>query len=187
MLTRYEKFLNEFDAVMDDLFKQQARYVKCKKGCSMCCEIGDYPFSQLEFSYLTQGYINLPVDKKGIVQQNIKKLVNDKKVFKGKRFEHKCPFLIDKECSVYKYRGITCRTFGICYYDDVNGYVKLPDCVHTGLNYAEFYNKENHTLSINNVVKINLRIDRVFNSKFAQSYKLESGDIRPMLEWLEQK
>jgi len=187
MLKRYEKFLKDFDAVMADLVKQQSRYLKCKKGCSMCCEIGDYPFSHLEFSYLTQGYINLPNDKKRIIQQNIKKLLKEKEEFKGKRFEHKCPFLIDNECSVYPYRGIVCRGFGVAYYDDVKDCVKLPECVHHGLNYSEFYNEESHTLSINNVVNINLRIDRVLNSKLAEAYKFDCGDIRPMLEWFEQK
>lgn len=188
MLSRYEKFLKDFDAVMADMFKKQARYVKCKKGCSLCCEIGDYPFSQIEFSYLTQGFINLPNDKKSIIQQNIKKLVEEKKSFKGNgRFEHKCPFLIDNECSVYPYRGIVCRTFGIGYYDDVKDYVKLPECVHYGLNYSEFYDKESHTLSINNIINVNLRIDRVLESKLAEAYNFEHGDIRPMLEWLEQK
>lgn len=187
MLKRYENFLKDFDAVIYDLFKQQAKYVKCKKGCSMCCETGEYPFSHLEFSYLTKGYISLPNDKKHIVQQNIKNLIKQKKEFKGKRFEHQCPFLIDKECSVYEYRGIICRTFGLGYYDDVKDYVKLPECVHYGMNYSEYYDEETHTLSIDDVININLRIDRVLNSKLAQAYNFEYGDIRPMLEWLEQK
>ena len=187
MLSRYEKFLEDFDAIMDDLFKKQARYVKCKKGCSLCCETGNYPFSHLEFSYLTKGFISLPADKKIIVQKNIKNLVKQKKEFKGERFEHRCPFLIGNECCVYKYRGLVCRAFGIGYYDDVKDYVKLPECVHSGLNYSEFYDEKSHTLTINDVVNINLRIDRILGSKLAQTYNLDYGDIRPMLEWLEQK
>lgn len=187
MLTRYENFLQEFDKVLSDLFKQQSKYVKCKKGCSLCCEIGDYPFSYIEFSYLTRGYINLPPDKKSIVQQNIKKLVKQKKEFNGERFEHRCPFLINNECSVYSYRGIVCRTFGLGYYDDTKDCVKLPECVHSGLNYSEFYDSKGGTLSIDDVININLRIDRVLNSRLAQVYNFECGDIRPMLEWLEQK
>lgn len=188
MLTRYENFLKEFDALMSDIFKQQSRYVKCKKGCSLCCETGEYPFSQLEFTYLTKGFINLPPDKKRIVQQNIKNLIEEKKSFKGEgRFEHQCPFLIDRECSVYPYRGIVCRTFGIGYYDREKDYVKLPECVHYGLNYSEFYDKESKTLTLDDVINVNLRIDKLLSSKLAKSYNLEYGDIRPMLDWLEQK
>lgn len=187
MLERYKKFIKEFDEILHSLFEDQKRYINCKKGCSICCEKGEYPFSQLEFSYLTQGFIDLPDDKKIQVQKNIRRLKKEKAENKKERFEHKCPFLIDGECCVYKYRGIVCRTFGICYYDDINGYVRLPDCVHKGLNYSEFYDSKNHTLNIQNVPKVNLRIDRVLKSQLAENYKLESGDIRPMIEWFGEK
>lgn len=185
MLKRYEKFLKDFDEIVKSIFEDQKRYIKCKKGCSICCKQGDYPFSQIEFSYLTQGYINLPANQKIIVQQNIRNLLKDKEEYKGeKRFEHKCPFLINDECIVYDYRGIICRTFGLCYYDDIKGYVRLPGCVHNGLNYSEFYNEKERTLNIQNVPKINLRIDRILNSELANTYNLECGEIRPMLDWL---
>ncbi len=187
MLKRYEKFLKDFDDILKTIIEDQKRYLKCKKGCSLCCKQGDYPFSQLEFSYLTQGYINLPANQKILIQQNIRNLLMDKKEFKGERFEHKCPFLINDECSVYEYRGIICRTFGLCYYDDIKGCVKLPECVNFGLNYSEFYDSKNHTLNIQNVPRINLRIDRVLNSQLADTYNLECGEIRPMLEWFGDK
>ena len=101
------------------------------------------------------------------------------------RIEHQCPFLINNECCVYEYRGIICRTFGICYYDDTKGYVRLPDCVNEGLNYSQFYDKKSKTLNIADVPKINLRIDIVLNSELAKKYNLKSGEIRPMLEWIE--
>lgn len=187
MLERYEKFLDEFDEVIDFLFNEQKQYIHCKKGCSRCCEKGEYPFSQLEFSYLTKGYVNLPENTRILVQQNIRNLKMDKKEFKGERFEHKCPFLINGECSVYKYRGIVCRTFGLCYYDDINGYVKLPGCVHQGLNFSDIYEEKSQTLNIQNVPKINLRIDRVLKSELSEKYELESGQIRPLLGWFEQR
>lgn len=187
MLKRYENFLNEFDEILESLFEDQKRYINCKKGCSKCCEKGEYPFSQLEFAYLTQGFINLPAEQKLKVQQNIRNFKTERKYFKNERYEHPCPFLIDGECSVYDYRGIVCRTFGLCYYDDINSYVRLPDCVHDGLNYSEFYDSEKHTLNIQNVPKVNLRIDRVLKSQLSEKYELESGEIRAMLDWFEQK
>jgi len=187
MLKRYEEFLKEFDLILAEIFEQQKKYIKCKKGCSICCKQGDYPFSRIEFAYLTQGFINLPADKKSIVQRKIKALSKKKKEFSGERFEHECPFLINNECSVYNYRGIICRTFGICYYDDVKKYVRLPGCVHNGLNYSEFYNDKDKTLNINDIVNVNLRIDRVLTGSLAVKYKIESGEIRPMLDWLVQK
>jgi hypothetical protein len=182
LLDNYEKFLEEFDNLLEKMFEQQKQYIKCKKGCSICCEQGDYPFSQLEFTYLTEGFIKLPNETKIIVQKNILELLQQKKVYTGERFEHKCPFLINGECCVYKYRGIICRTFGLCYYDDTKDYVRLPGCVHNGLNYAEVYDEKTQTLGIETVSGMNLRIDKVLESQTAQKYGFDHGEIRPMLE-----
>lgn len=184
MINRYKNFLKDFDLILQTLFENQKKYIKCQKGCSKCCRKGDYPFSQLEFAYLTQGFINLPPNQKILVQQNIRTIIMDKKEFTGERFEHACPFLINDECSVYEYRGIICRTFGLCYYDDKNGYVRLPDCVNDGLNYSEYYDKISKTLKISDVTKVNLRIDRVLESELAEKYYLEHGEIRPISDWL---
>lgn len=183
MLSRYKNFLKEFDNILKTIYEEQKQYIHCQKGCSKCCEKGEYPYSHIEFAYLTQGYINLPQNTKILVQQNIRNLLMDKKEFKGERFEHKCPFLINGECCVYDYRGIICRTFGLCYYDDINGYVRLPDCVHKGLNYSDVYDEKTQTLNISDVPKVNLRIDRVLSSELANSYDLECGEIRPILDW----
>ena len=42
-------------------------------------------------------------------------------------------------------------------------------------------------LNIKDVPKVNLRIDRVLKSELSEKYELESGEIRPMMEWFEQK
>lgn len=184
MFKTYESFIQDFDTALKLIFDTQKKYIHCKKGCAKCCSCGNYPLSQIEFGYITQGFIELEDDKKQIVQNNIKELLQQKSNFTGERFEHKCPFLIDEECSVYKYRGIICRTFGVCYYDDKESYVRLPDCVFDGLNYSEFFDKETNILKIPDVPMVNLRIDRVLNSELAKKYNIESGEIRPMLEWL---
>lgn len=174
----YEKFLKEFDELLSNLFEQQKKYIKCKKGCSKCCQNGDYPMSQLEFRYLTQGYINLPTDKKILVQNNMKKITSENQK------DYQCPFLINNECCIYEYRGIICRTFGICYFDDENKYVRLPQCVYEGLNYSEYFDKKESILKINDVPQINLRTDKVFESELAKKYKLDCGEIRPLIKWV---
>lgn len=188
MFENYEQFINDFDSVISKLFEDQQKYIFCKKGCSKCCEKGDYPYSQIEFAYLTQGFLNLPENTKILVQQNIRNLKLERKENKkNKRFEHVCPFLINKKCVLYKYRGIVCRTFGICYYDDKAGYVRLPECVNEGLNFSKNYDKKTKTLNIADVPKINLRIDRILNSELAKRYDIKQGEIRPLLDWFEQK
>ena len=184
MYKNFEKFIIEFDEILNILFEHQKKYIYCKKGCTNCCSNGDYPLSQIEFGYLTQGYINLDYKTKKIVQQNIKELLLQKTNQNKQKFQHKCPFLINNECCVYEHRGIICRTFGICYYDEKNGYVRLPECVHEGLNYSQFYDNKTNTLSIKDVPLVNLRIDRVLNSELAKKYKIDCGEIKSMLDWL---
>ncbi len=187
MYENYKKFLDEFDKKLSSLFENQKNYIYCKKGCSYCCENGDYPFSQIEFGYITQGFLALPEKTKLLVQQNIKKLKKEKKYFNGEIFEHKCPFLINNECCVYAYRGIICRTFGLGYYDDETGYVRLPDCVNKNLNYSQYYDEKTKQLTIENVLQENLRIDSIFDSELSKKYNIECGEIRSMLNWFEQK
>ena len=190
MIKKYKKFLTRFDKIIEFLFSKQSKYIKCKIGCSGCCRKGEYPFSQLEFSYMTEGFINLPEKTKIIVQQNIMKLLLDKKDWqkkhKNERFEHICPFLVNNKCSIYDYRGILCRTYGLCYYDDIGGYVKLPDCVNSGLNYSKFYDEKKKILKIKNIPKVNLRIDKILESNLAKKNKIEYGEIRPILDWFKE-
>jgi Fe-S-cluster containining protein len=187
MFKTYQKFLYDFDNALKLIFETQKKYIKCKKGCTGCCSKGNYPFSQIEFAYLTQGFINLDDKIKQIVQNNIKELLQQKQNSKEQRFEHQCPFLINNECCVYEYRGIICRTFGVCYYDDKEGYVRLPDCVFDGLNYSDFFDLKTNTLNIKDVPLVNLRIDRVLNSELAKKYNIECGEIRSMLDWISAK
>lgn len=187
MLKNYEEFIKELDTLLESLFNNHKKYIKCSKGCSLCCTGGEFPYSQLEFTYLTKGFISLSNEKKQIVQNNIKKLLKEKEDFTGERFEHTCPFLIDNECSVYKYRGVICRTFGLCYFDDEKKYVRLPGCVNNGLNYSEVYDKETQTLEIEDIPRQNLRTDVILTSKEAIKYNLDPGEIRPMLDWLKVK
>lgn len=124
----YPEFLKELDKKLGDYFISQAGNVCCKKGCSLCCETGDYPLSDVELEYLIQGFILLEPEQKIIVQNNIKNMK------KG----GKCPFLIDKRCSIYPYRPIICRTHGLAYLMN-DGRANVPYCVHDGKNYSKVY------------------------------------------------
>ena len=75
-----------------------------------------------------QGYIALDNNQKQLVQQQIKTMK------KGGA----CPFLINKKCSVYKYRPIICRVHGLAYLYKENN-VKVPFCVHAEKNYSKVY------------------------------------------------
>lgn len=176
MLKRYEKFLEIFDKELETYFKSHKEYIFCQKNCSACCEIGEYPFSRLEAEYLMHGFTTLTPQIQKQIKDNIKNLVKNK-IFTN----YKCPFLINKECSLYKYRGLVCRTHGLAYLD--NGVVKLPECANNGLNYSKCYNSDKKELILDNPIKNNLRIDYILKSPLAQKYKLEGGEIQPLIKW----
>lgn len=183
MLKRYEKFLNDLDIKLTGYFESQKQHIKCKKGCCLCCEIGEYPFSRLEAEYLMQGYMNLSKDVKNIVRENIIQIKYDKLKFSGKRFLYQCPFLINNACSLYKYRGIVCRTYGLAYLDEKTNFIKLPECARKGLNYSDVFSIQKGTISLNNPIKEPLTINALLRSPSAQYYELECGEIRPLIEW----
>lgn len=176
MLNLYEKFLKEFDKKLTEYFKEQSKHICCKEGCSGCCEIGDYPFTQLEMMYLMQGYKNLPVMVQNMVRNNLMQIKSNRV---STHLFYKCPFLINNKCSVYKYRGITCRTFGLAYVCKDNT-VKTPECAHEGLCYSKVINGKEFLAE---PVKENLDLLEITNSKLAKKYKLEFGPSRSLIDW----
>ena len=177
MLKRYASFLEEFDKRLKEYFSAHKEFLCCKKGCTECCEIGEYPFSRLEAEYIMSGYIKLLPNVQLKIKRNIENILKTYKYSEN----YQCPFLINKECALYDYRGIVCRTFGLAYV--VNGIVKLPECVNSGLNYSKVYNKNKKEVILENPVKENLMTDKVLRSKLAEEYQLECGEIRPLIKW----
>jgi len=173
MLNRYEKFLVEFDKMLDEFSKTQTKYLKCQKGCADCCKNGDYPFSRLEMEYFMAGFQDLSKDVKDKILENINNA-------KGKKV-YQCPFLIDNLCSMYNRRSLTCRIHGLAYLS--NGVIKLPECANFGKNYSEYYNPETKEIQIENPIDTSLRVDDIFNSKLAQDFNLQSGEIRSLIDW----
>lgn len=195
MFNLYKKYLESLDKVLRKEFKSQKPFIKCQKGCSFCCEVGDYPFSRLEMEYLMAGLLTLDVEAQKKIKAEIKRLLKEKLSYNG-QFMHRCPFLAEeKTCFLYERRGIVCRTFGLASFENSEKgvYVKLPECVKKKLNYSEVFDgKEvvvenfknfgvespvNHSLNLN-------YYERNLPNEFKD---LEFGEIRPMLDWFSQK
>lgn len=149
--TTFEKFLSSVDEDLSKIFEYQKEYLFCKKGCSLCCQRGDYPMSELEFNYLMSGFNLLDENIKNKIKENIKTAKENK------NDSYICPFLIDNSCSVYKYRPFVCRTFGVLT-EDAKGNPCYPFCATKGLNFSQIYDKENHRLSSELVEKNNFKI-----------------------------
>ncbi len=191
---RYEIFLYTLNKELQKMFDNQAEFIKCKEGCSYCCEKGEYPFSELEFNYLIEGYKQLDSNTKKIIKENIKQINKEKSKNTDKIFMHKCPFLIDKRCSVYKNRGIICRTFGLlCEHND--GRLTIPFCHEYGLNYAQLYDKElGQLIDERDGIKLSktepaaFRIERnnIMNLSIAKNLNIVWGDSKTMIDFINQ-
>ena len=162
-LSVFKKYLNQLDKKLENYFDKLSTYIKCKKGCSDCCQKGDYPLSEIEMQLILEGYLALNNETKIKVQQNIKEIK------KGET----CPFLLNNECSIYSSRPIICRVHGLAYLCKDNT-VKLPYCVNTNKNYASLYNGEEF---VGSPIKENLDTINLLQG-------FEFGEIRNLYDWL---
>lgn len=191
----YEKYLEIIDKYLVKFFDQQKDYIFCKEGCSICCENGSYPFSKLEFDYLIYGFTKLPEELKNQITNDIKRLKEEKIKSGDAKFFHKCPFLIDKKCSVYKYRALICRNYGLMYfYKNKSGEQRyhMPCCVSQGLNYSNVYDKKEGILTTEKwketgievePVSYNVSLDFLMNNNLTKFLELEFGNQKHILDW----
>lgn len=195
MKQAYEKYLEILDAYLQKFFMQQKDYIFCKEGCSLCCENGSYPFSRLEFDYLMYGFSQLPEDIKIQIVDEIKQFKKEKEQSQEKKFFHKCPFLIDKKCSVYKYRALICRNYGLMYfYKNKAGEQRyhMPCCVSEGLNYSNVYDKKEGVLTTEKwkatgfeiePVSYNVSLAFLMDNELTKHLNLEFGEQKHILDW----
>ena len=110
---------------------------------------------------------------------------------------HKCPFLINHRCSVYPYRMIICRTFGLSYYDkdeyEKRNVLKVPFCIEQGLNYSEVYDQGNKTFSTELFKKTgykkepltyNLGVEFLVKKFGQEIMDLDFGEFKRLIDWL---
>lgn len=190
---KYKKYLNTVQEVLDGYFEEQKEYLCCQKGCGHCCEKGSYPYSELEFKFMLLGFYRLEMEE----QQNIMKRMialkeESSDIEDKKEFMYRCPFLRDdKTCSVYDYRGLICRTFGLIT-EKENGKYILPFCHSLGLNYSKVYDPEGKRIDYDAVKALGYKIypkARKTNIKTLMSEKMfecepiQFGEIKSMIEW----
>lgn len=191
-LITYKQYLNTIQAFLDKYFKDQEEYICCKEGCSHCCEKGAYPYSQLEFDYLMIGFFKLDLKEQQNVIKRIKELKAEYEKSQNKeKFMYKCPFLNDqKACSIYEYRGLICRTFGLLK-PNKNGEIIMPFCQSLGLNYSKVYNRESKMIDESLVKKYknkpkayDLSFKTLMNKDLFIDTQIDFGEIKSLVEWL---
>lgn len=192
--SRYKQYLNTLTKALDKCFEDQKEYLCCKKGCSYCCERGDYPYSQLEFNYLLLGFFKVEPKERMEIIKRIKKLKEEYSALEDKsKFSYRCPFLGDNGlCSVYEYRGLICRIFGIMTLEE-NGEYTIPFCQELGLNYSKVYNPNIKNFDYDKVKalgyknyprahKVGLR--NIMSKDFFEGEPINFGEEKPLIEWL---
>lgn len=113
--SRMARLYSDIDKAMEEGFGQMQKEgtssPSCKKGCDHCC----YQFvtttnEEADFIYQMCKELNIKLSKKRLAYQARFKQPSDYFAKFGKRT--KCVFLNDKrECSIYKYRPISCRKY----------------------------------------------------------------------------
>lgn len=185
-IENYIKFLKIVDEDLKKIFDYQKEYLCCKEGCAHCCKRGDFPLTELEFKYLMSGYNKLDSNLKNLIQENISSLKN------ADRDNYICPFLINEKCSVYAYRPIVCRAFGVLT-EDSKGNPSFPFCTLLGLNFSQIYDKEKQHLSSDLVKQGNFKIfpkvfrlsNNVFiNLPLVRELNLNFGEAKKMIDFL---
>ena len=196
MLEAYEKYLELINnLLLKNYFEQQRHYLHCKKGCSHCCKSGQYPFSELELQYLSFGYSKLEKQQQDAIWKKIEKIKEDKKNSSDKEFLYECPFLVDESCSLYKYRGLICRTHGLMFFildKDGNSKAKIPNCVNLGLNYSNVYDKEQKVISQalwkksgieEEPLAYNIGLKALMKNSATDDLGLEFGKLKSLIDW----
>lgn len=188
-IENFEKFLISVNDDIKKIFDNQKEYLHCQNGCSLCCERGDYPISEIEYSYMLIAYEKLEENSKTIIKQNIKEIK------KANTDSYRCPFLINNSCSIYTHRPFVCRTFGVLT-EDAQGNPSFPFCATLGKNYSEIYDKEKRHLSATLVEQKHFKtFPKIFrlsnkvimNIPLAKQLNINFGESKKMIDFLELK
>ena len=110
-----------------------------------------------------------------------------------KNFKYRCPFLSDdKVCSVYEFRGLICRYFGLLTLTN-DGKINMPFCGSLGLNYSKVYDDDLRTINNENVKKYGYKnppkaygvnLLTLQDKELFPNNELEFGEIKSLIEWI---
>lgn len=190
-IENYSKYIEFLQGRLNKFFDAQSPYIACKKGCALCCKNAQFPYSEVEFNYLVQGSLTLPENVQKKIDENIQEVLKEKENYSGENFKYTCPFLIEDSCSLYLYRGVVCRAFGLIESHD-EGNAKIPFCHELGLNYSQVVDEEKMLISEEKYLALNEeRQPLAYNVsyKFLTSEKIEKefgfsfGEKKPLIEW----
>lgn len=192
-LKNYINYLIYLNDKLSKFFDHQKIYIACKKGCAKCCKNAEFPYKKIEFDLLMEGFKTLPQETQQLIRKRVKELKEEQKKTEG-RLAHTCPFLIDDVCSVYDFRGIICRSFGLMFYRE-NDTPGIPFCIFEGLNYSALLNKETGRVSTEKYKELgydqeplafNVSHSFLTDEVLANGFGFTFGETKQMLDWFEE-
>ena len=198
-LQNFNIFLNVIQNSLNKFFEHEKEYIKCKEGCDLCCKNADFPFTKIEFDYLLEGFFQLDKElQKKITEKAENIIIEKKKIYKEnkkEKFLYDCPLLIDGKCSVYPFRGIICRSFGLISFDPSNDEIAIiPFCAYKGLNYSEVLDAEKKSITKEKFEKsgfkqepkaFNVKYSKLIKESYGKDFNFEFGEVKPLIEWFE--
>ena len=122
------------------------------------------------------------------------KRIKETKSQSDKNFVHDCPFLINNECSVYNFRSILCRSFGLMSINNDGGATKIPLCAYEGLNYSNVIDTKTQTISQEKFDKLdiaeeplayNISYPFLTSKEIEKNFEINFGDKKPLIDWFD--
>jgi hypothetical protein len=108
----YQTLVKRVDGHIAGTQKAFPDKIACKKGCDRCCRF--LTLFPVEAFSLSWAYVRLPENIKAKIGLNLEK--------------YGCPLLIDRECVLYPFRPIICRTHGYPIYLEKKGQGLVDFC-----------------------------------------------------------
>lgn len=144
---KYKALLEAVMPIIDEHFVMQKDYIKCRIGCSHCCQGGYYPVTKSEAKLMKEGFDILEASLREKITQKANSLEREREQFVNEgneflKFKYSCPLLVDDKCSIYEHRPIICRTQGLIVQSiSKETAFNMPACVYIGLNYANVWDE----------------------------------------------
>jgi Fe-S-cluster containining protein len=131
---KYERFVEQIDAVFEQVRQKHPDCVKCELACADCCH-ALFDLSLVEALYINRHFLENAIEEKKIEILDVANRT-DRKIYQLKRRAFKavesgekseedvllemsvervrCPLLnTEDRCELYEYRPVTCRLYGI--------------------------------------------------------------------------
>ncbi|NCD24502.1 MAG: YkgJ family cysteine cluster protein [Deltaproteobacteria bacterium] len=129
--SKYEALVAQVDAAVHTVTQQYASEVRCRRGCSDCCH-ALFDVSLVEAMYINAHFSELSETRRNEILIEADKADRKAQIIKKKAYHDistdpradvltqaakeriRCPLLdVNNECSLYRWRPLTCRIYGI--------------------------------------------------------------------------